>query len=496
MSTRPSIPNLFVLILVATGLAACNVDRGIFDGESNVGRSRLGGDLVYERSADIYTVSGSGADIYDDHDEFYYVWRRASGDLALSADIEFANTSGHMFKKAGWMIRASLDDDSPYIDGLVHGDGLIAMQYREQKGGSTHGVLSGMRGPATLQLERTDSLYTLYLVRGRGELHVVGNVSLQLPDEVYIGLVVCSHDDSVQETASFTNVAVQEMGRPAERELESSIEVIDIGTGDRRIVRRTLAHLEAPNWSPDGESLVYNQEGKLYSIGVNSRIVRPIDTDFADRINNDHGFSPDGSMMAISHSPGDEGSVVYTMPAQGGTPTRITEHAPSYWHGWSPDGKMLAYVGRRDGEFDIYAIPSGGGEEIRLTSAPGLDDGPDYSPDGAYIYFNSVRTGSMKIWRMAPDGSNQEQMTFEREYADWFPHPSPDGRWIVFLSYDGDVEGHPANKPVTLRIMSAAGGEPLVLATLFGGQGTINVPSWSPDSQSLAFASYRLVGRN
>ena len=154
--------------------------------------------------------------------------------------------------------------------------------------------------------------------------------------------------------------------------------------------------------------------------------------------------------------------------------------------------ELAAYVARRNDDFDIYTIPIGGGPETRLTTAEGLDDGPDYSPDGAYIYFNSVRTGTMQIYRMKPDGSEQEQLTFD-DYNDWFPHPSPDGRWIVFLSYQPDVEGHPANQDVMLRMMSTDGGEIQVLTTLFGGQGTINVPSWSPDSEHVAFVSYRLV---
>ncbi len=483
-----------LLIVMVAGLAACRVDRGMFEGESNVGGAPLGGDLVYDATDESYTITGSGADIYGERDEFYYVWRRASGDLVMNADITFADTSGHLFKKAGWMIRASLADDSPYVDALVHGDGLIALQYREQKGGPTREILSGIRAPASLWLERTDSLYTLYLLRGRDPLYVVGNVSIALPEEVYVGLVVCAHDAAVQETARFTNVSFNELGTPATRELESSIEILEVGTGTRQVVRRSRAHFEAPNWSPDGDFLVVNHEGKLYSLEIASQILRPIDTGFADRLNNDHGYSPDGSLMAISHSPDDQGSVVYVMPAEGGTPKRVTDRAPSYWHGWSPDQKMLAYTARRDGDFDIYVIPVEGGEEIRLTDTPGLDDGPDYSPDGAYIYYNSVRGGSMKIWRMRPDGSSPEQLTFDEDYADWFPHPSPDGQWVVFLSYDGDVEGHPPNKPVTLRLMPAGGGTPLVIATLFGGQGTINVPSWSPDSRSVAFVSYRLVG--
>jgi Tol biopolymer transport system component len=219
---------------------------------------------------------------------------------------------------------------------------------------------------------------------------------------------------------------------------------------------------------------------------------RPIDTGFANRCNNDHGLSPDGTLLAISdQSQGDGQSVIYTLPATGGTPRRITAHAPSYWHAWSPDGKTLAYCAERGGEFDVYTIPVEGGAETRLTTAPGLDDGPDYSPDGRWIYFNSERSGTMQIYRMRTDGTEQERLTSDGR-ADWSPHPSPDGKWVAFLSYEREVKGHPPDKDVMLRIMPAGGGDVQVLARLFGGQGTINVPSWSPDSTRLAFVSYRL----
>src|SRR5262249_18345684 len=150
------------------------------------------------------------------------------------------------------------------------------------------------------------------------------------------------------------------------------------------------------------------------------------------------------------------------------------------------------YCAERNGEFDIYTIPAGGGPETRLTTTPGLDDGPDYSPDGQWIYFNSDRSGQVQIWRMRADGTQPEQVTHD-DFNNWFPHPSPDGKWLVFLSYAKDVKGHPENKDVTLRVMPLAGGSVAVLAKLFGGQGTLNVPSWSPDSRRVAFVSYQLI---
>ncbi len=273
--------------------------------------------------------------------------------------------------------------------------------------------------------------------------------------------------------------------------LHSSLETIDIETGERDVVLTLPAHFEAPNWSPDGTYFLFNSGGRIFRLPVEGGEPELVDAGFAVRSNNDHGISPDGQTLIISDSAEEGVSIVYTLPIEGGEPRRVTEHGPSYWHGVSPDGQTLAYVGRRDYDYDIYAISAEGGEETRLTTAPGLDDGPDYSPDGRYIYFNSVRTGAMQIYRMDATGGNVEPLTSD-PYNDWFPHPSPDGKWIAFLSYEPDVEGHPANKDVMLRIIPAEGGEPRVLASLFGGQGTINVPSWAPDSKRFAFVSYRL----
>jgi Tol biopolymer transport system component len=258
------------------------------------------------------------------------------------------------------------------------------------------------------------------------------------------------------------------------------------------VIFHTTNLIEAPNWSRDGKELFFNSVGRIYRLPATGGTPGPVSTGTCTRCNNDHGLSPDGTQLAISDQSLTGKSLIYIVPITGGTPRQITTNGPSYWHGWSPDGSTLAFCGERNGEFDIYTIPAAGGDEKRLTTAKGLDDGPDYSPDGQFIYFNSERTGTMQIWRMHPDGSGQEQVTSDN-FNNWFPHPSPDGKWLVFLSYDKDVTEHPANKSVRLRLMPLGGGPIRQLARLFGGQGTINVPSWSPDSREVAFVSYELI---
>ncbi|MCI7781797.1 MAG: TolB family protein [Parabacteroides sp.] len=283
----------------------------------------------------------------------------------------------------------------------------------------------------------------------------------------------------------------------AQQKVTSILEICDITTGERTTVKEFPYLIEAPNWTSDGQWLIYNSGGKLYKLSPDQPgEPEQIETAYAVRCNNDHVLSADGQQIAISHGTKEDGqSRIYTLPITGGTPRLVTPMAPSYLHGWSPDGKQLAYCAARKGNFDVYVIPAEGGEEQRLTTAEGLDDGPEYAPDGKHIWFNSVRSGLMQVWRMKADGSEQTQMTFDETRNAWFPHVSPDGQQVVFITYyKGDLEPgqHLANKNVELRIMPATGGESRLLVKLFGGQGTINVNSWAPDSRRFAFVSYRL----
>lgn len=276
----------------------------------------------------------------------------------------------------------------------------------------------------------------------------------------------------------------------------SILETVDIHSGERRVLAEFDHLIEAPNWTRDGRRLIYNSRGRLYEYDLAAGSSREIESGFAIQCNNDHVLSPDNDRVAVSHHTHEDGqSRIYIFPLAGGRPALITPMAPSYLHGWSPDGGTLAYCAERDGQYDIYTIPAAGGIETQLTDAPGLNDGPEYSPDGRHIWFNSVRSGLMQVWRMNADGSEQVRMTFEDDSNNWFPHVSPDGQWVVYIAYrKGDVDpgDHPANKQVELRLMPAAGGESRTVVALFGGQGTLNVNSWAPDSRTFAFVSYRL----
>jgi TolB protein len=472
---------------------------GAFETNGDVGEVLHAGSVEYNAEKKSYTIAGSGENMWLGADAFQFAWKKMSGDVTLSADISFLGSGGNAHRKAVLMIRQSLDADSVYADVALHGNGLAALQFRDEKGGLTQEVQSLVSAPRKVGIEKHGAYFTMWLGDENGGWQIAGaSPKIELKEPFYVGIGVCSHDKDVVERAVFSNLQmttkpVNVAAKLAPATLYSVLETVPIDSGDRTAVYISVGRFEAPNWTRDGKALLFNRDGKILRLAVSGGKPETVGTGFANKCNNDHGISPDSTLLAISDQSQEEHkSIVYVVPISGGTPRRITKNSPSYWHGWSPDGKTLAFVGQRNGEFDIYTIPITGGEETRLTTAPGLDDGPEYSPDGQYIYFNSERTGHMQIWRMKADGSEQTQV-FSDDSNNWFPHISPDGKWMVFLSFDKSVVGHPENKDVMLRLMSLSDGKIKVLAKLFGGQGTNNVPSWSPDSRQLAFVSYAIV---
>lgn len=480
--------------------------RSVFDKSGDIGNRGISGTTEFIPETQEYSLTGSGDNIWFGSDQFHFAWKRLKGDFILSADVKFIGEGGHEHRKAGWMIREGLGDGAPHVSVSVHGDGLASLQYRIDGGGETRERRSGVIAPDVIQLERRGDLFIFSAaVRGRPFDTVAVRQAL-LTGEVYAGLFVCSHDNSVVEKVVFSNVRITKPAWeglvPYRDYLGSNLEILDVETGHRKVVYQATNSIQAPNWTPDGRYLIYNSEGLLYRFDLETGKPEVVNSGFATSNNNDHVLSFNGKMMGISHHVAEEDnrSVIFVMPAKGGTPNRITALGPSYLHGWSPDGRWLTYTAERNGNYDIYKISVKKKKEIRLTDDPGLDDGSEYSPDGRYIYFNSARTGTMKLWRMKPDGSQQEQMTFD-EYNDWFPHISPDGKQIVFLSFMPEVKAddHPFYKHVYIRRIMIPEKEsgrqnfavltPEVVAYLYGGQGSINVPGWSPDGKKVAFVS-------
>ena len=479
---------------------------GIFTAAEDIGSPKIAGSSAFDTVTQSYSLKGGGYNIWFQRDEFHFLSKKLKGDFILTANFEFKGKGTDPHRKVGWMIRESNQPDASHASAVVHGDGLTVLQWRVLRGAYMRDpedeIFAPKKNYQIIQLERSGKKIIMRAAHPGEPLQTIGVYAMEnLSDEVLGGLFICSHNPDVMEEATVWNVRIDQPVaddyNPGQQGyLGCRLETMNVFDGKRKYIYEAPGRFEAPNWMPDGKKLLFNMDGLLYKIPVEGGELEKLDTDFANRNNNDHGISFDGKKLAISHHreglPGG-GSTVYVLPLAGGTPKMVTDKTPSYWHGWGPNNKEVVYVAQRDGKniYHIYRNSINGGKEVQLTfHEKGHVDGPEYSPDGKYIYYNGSQTGTMQLWRMKPDGTGNEQLTFD-EYNNWFPHISPDGKWIAFISFPAEIDpgSHPSYKRVTLKLMPASGGTPRVIAYLYGGQGTINVPSWSPDSKHIAFVS-------
>ncbi len=477
----------------------------IFEKATDIGAPDIKGATTYNAATQTFTLKGAGYNVWFNRDECQFAYKKLSGDFILTANFELVGKGKNPHRKIGWMVRTSEDADAASMDAVVHGDGLTVLQWRGSKGASMRDpedeIFFPKKKTGIIQLERAGGVFTMRVATYGEPLQVVGSHRIEsMPDAVLAGLFISAHDSSALEEGRVWNVRID---KPADTSYNANrdgalgcrLETMNVFTGMRQVVREAQIRFEAPNWMPDGKQLLYNEGGSLYKVAVKGGAAEKLNTDTINRNNNDHGISFNGKLLAISsHKPGLKGggSAVYVLPLEGGKPKLVTEETPSYWHGWHPNNKEVVFVGQRNGStiYNIYRAHIGTGKETALTTnTSGHVDGPEYTPDGQFLYYNANPTGTMQIWRMNNDGV-KEQVTFD-EYNNWFPHIYPDGKWIAFISFPPDIDpdSHPSYKRVMLRLMPLKGGAPRVIAYLYGGQGTINVPSWSPDSKQIAFVS-------
>ena len=263
-----------------------NSSLGLFDDHCDIGAVGVPGSVVCEAGQGTYRVAGGGENMWFSTDALHFVWKRMAGDVTLAADIRWIGEGGNAHRKACLLIRQSLDPNAAYADAVVHGDGLTSLQYRQVQGGATREIQANVSGPHRIRIEKQGDFVSISIAQEGEALHAAGgSFKIQFTEPFFVGLGVCAHDNSVSEQAVVSNVQITSgQAKPsAEPVLESTLEIVPIASGDRRVVYHTRGHIEAPNWSRDGQHLLFNSGGRIYHLPVAGGTPEAIDTGFATR---------------------------------------------------------------------------------------------------------------------------------------------------------------------------------------------------------------------
>jgi TolB protein len=481
-----------------------SAELGEFAAQSDVGIVTPRGNAQYSATRDPYTLPGAGANTWYHVDDFHYLWKKMSGDMALTAEIRFPPvTYRHQpdpHRKGILMFRQTLDSGSVYADAVLHGSGVTALQYRRERGANSEDIELNVEAPQSVRIEKRGDSFTLYLSMKGEPLHCVGAaIALHLKSPFYVGLGVVSHDVDTVDQVEFRRVRLQTLpplAKDGPQVRYSTLRTIQIEDQFRRamVIRTGTALMQSANWLPHDPHIYVYEGGHILAIpyldpaaGGTATI---IDTGPLVDCSGNYGLSPDGRSLAVSCEQDHGGPhQVYVLPASGtGAARQVTHGAQSFFHAWSPDSKSIAFTRGSASKADIFTVTATGVEARQLTHDT-INDGPDYSPDGKFIYFDSSRSGRTQIWRMRPDGSAAEQIT-DDDYRNSSPHLSPDGKSLAFLAQPpdaGDGIGDAAVKIVTL-----SDGLIRTLTQLQGNRDSLSMYGWGDDNH-VAFVSYDSV---
>src|SRR5665213_561030 len=393
--------SLFILSILACNYSFAQRPIGIFEDNLDIGNPKLAGSATYDAATQTYNISGASDNIWFNHDEFHFLYKKIQGDFILTADFAFtgdtADAIGH--RKIGWMIRESTDADAASANACKHIDGLVVLQWRPYKGmfmrDPEEERFYPKQGGQTLQLQRIGKMITMKIAHPGEPLQLVGSYKTDVLDkDVLVGLFISSHDSNTVAHAKVWNVRIDKpviheytsnphaIIPPVNDVLGSRLEIMDVADGSRKVIYEAADRFEAPNWMPDGKKLLFNEGGFLYTIPIEGGTPEKLNTGDVSKINNDHVISFNGKMLAISSSreglPGG-GSTVYTLPLSGGQPQLITDNTPSYLHGWNPNGKEVAIVAKRNGSnvYNLYKVNLADRKETALTTNTKVHvDGP------------------------------------------------------------------------------------------------------------------------